>query len=156
MGDLAGDYYDVRTLRGGRALVCIGDVSGKGAGAALVMANLQAAVKALAEEELSPMDLCRRVNRVLLGNCEEGRFVTLFCGMLDTNDRTMRYVNAGHNPPLVVKPNGSLLRLGDGGPVLGEFDDWSAAQGEVALGTGDRLVLYTDGITAERSEMTPR
>jgi sigma-B regulation protein RsbU (phosphoserine phosphatase) len=56
-------------------------------------------------------------------------------------------VNAGHNPPLVVKPNGSLLRLGDGGPVLGEFEDWSAAQGEVRLDSGDRVVLYTDGIT---------
>ncbi len=147
MGDLAGDYYDVRPLNSGRALICIGDVAGKGAAAALVMANLQAAVKALAEEDLSPMELCRRVNRVLLGNCEEGRFVTFFCGVLDPSDRSLRYVNAGHNPPLVVKPNGSLLRLGDGGPVLGEFEDWSAAQGEVELDAGDRIVLYTDGIT---------
>lgn len=145
--ELAGDYYDVRVLGPGKALVCIGDVSGKGAGAALVMANLQAAVKTLAEEELSPMDLCRRVNRVLLGNCEDGRFVTFFCGMLDVNERALRYVNAGHNPPLLIRKNGSLLRLGDGGPVLGEFEDWSAAQGEVELTSGDRLLLYTDGIT---------
>jgi phosphoserine phosphatase RsbU/P len=145
--ELAGDYYDVRVLGDGKALVCIGDVSGKGAGAALVMANLQAAVKTLADEDLSPMDLCRRVNRVLLGNCEDGRFVTFFCGILDTNERVLRYVNAGHNPPLLVRKNGSLLRLGDGGPVLGEFEDWSAAQGKVELADGDRLLLYTDGIT---------
>jgi sigma-B regulation protein RsbU (phosphoserine phosphatase) len=145
--ELAGDYYDIRPMSGGRVLLCIGDVAGKGTAAALVMANLQAAVKALAEEDLAPIELCRRVNRVLCGNCEDGRFVTFFCSVLDTNDRTLRYVNAGHNPPIVARPNGSMLRLGDGGPVLGEFPDWSAAQGEIQLGVGDRIVLYTDGIT---------
>ena len=145
--ELAGDYYDIRAITSERVLLCIGDVAGKGTAAALVMANLQAAVKALAEEDLSPIELCRRVNRVLCENCEEGRFVTFFCAVLNTTDRTLRYVNAGHNPPIVAKPNGSMLRLGDGGPVLGEFPDWSAAQGEVQLGAGDRIVLYTDGIT---------
>src|SRR5262244_3613133 len=146
-GELAGDYYDIRPMTTERVLLCIGDVAGKGAPAAIVMANLQAAVKALAEEDLSPLDLCRRVNRVLCENCETGRFVTFFCAVLDTSDRTLRYVNAGHNPPIVAKPNGSMLRLGDGGPVLGEFPDWSAAQGEIQLSAGDRLILYTDGIT---------
>jgi sigma-B regulation protein RsbU (phosphoserine phosphatase) len=146
-GELAGDYYDIRPMANERVLLCIGDVAGKGPAAALVMANLQAAVKTLAEEDLPPIELCRRVNRVLCGNCEEGRFVTFFCGVLDTADRTMRYVNAGHNPPVVARPNGSMLRLGDGGPVLGEFPDWSAAQGEIQLASGDRIVLYTDGIT---------
>jgi len=146
-GELAGDYYDIRPMAGDRVLLCIGDVAGKGAAAALVMANLQAAVKALAEQDLSPLDLCRRVNRILCENCETGRFVTFFCAALDTADRSLRYVNAGHNPPIVVKPNGSMLKLGDGGPVLGEFPDWSAAQGEIQLGAGDRIILYTDGIT---------
>ena len=145
--ELAGDYYDIRTITSERVLLCIGDVAGKGTAAALVMANLQAAVKALADQDLTPIELCRRVNRVLCGNCEEGRFVTFFCGVMDTSDRTLRYVNAGHNPPIVARPNGSMLRLGDGGPVLGEFPDWSAAQGEIRLGVGDRIVLYTDGIT---------
>jgi len=146
-GELAGDYYDIRPMTSEHALICIGDVAGKGAPAALVMATLQAAVKALADEDLAPIELCRRVNRVLCGNCEAGRFVTFFCGVLDSAERTLRYVNAGHNPPIVVKPNGSLLRLADGGPVLGEFPDWSAAQGEVQLAAGDRILLYTDGIT---------
>jgi phosphoserine phosphatase RsbU/P len=146
-GELAGDYYDIRPMSAERVLLCIGDVAGKGAPAALVMANLQAAVKALADEDLAPIELCRRVNRVLCGNCEEGRFVTFFCGVLDTSERTLRYVNAGHNPPIVAKPNGSMLKLGDGGPVLGEFPDWSAAQGEIHLGPGDRIIFYTDGIT---------
>jgi phosphoserine phosphatase RsbU/P len=146
-GELAGDYYDIRPMSSERVLLCIGDVAGKGPAAALVMANLQAAVKTLAEEDLAPIELCRRVNRVLCGNCEEGRFVTFFCGVLDTSGRTLRYVNAGHNPPIVAKPNGSMLRLGDGGPVLGEFPDWSAAQGEIRLSPGDRLILYTDGVT---------
>ncbi len=144
---LAGDYYDVLPLDNARALVCIGDVAGKGMPAALVMSNLQAAVKAYAGEDRSPVELCRRVNRILCENCEPGRYVTFFCGVLDSTEGTFTYVNAGHNPPLVARPNGSVLRLADGGPVLGEFSDWSAAQGQIALEQGDRLAFYTDGIT---------
>jgi serine phosphatase RsbU (regulator of sigma subunit) len=146
-GNLSGDYYALLPLGEGRALVCIGDVCGKGAGAALLMANLQAAVKACAEGNVRPAALCRRVNRILCENCEPDRFVTLFCGVLDTTQRTLSYANAGHNAPLVVRANGSLLRLSDGGPVLGEFADWSAAPGAIELLSGDRIVLYTDGMT---------
>jgi len=144
---LCGDYYDVLALDASRALICIGDVSGKGAAAALVMSNLQAAVKAYAGENCTPVELCRRVNRILRGNCEPGRYVTFFAGMLDTDRSTLSYVNAGHNPPLVARRNGSVLKLSDGGPVLGEFEDWSAGQGEIVIESGDRVVLYTDGIT---------
>jgi len=144
---LAGDYYDVLPLGEGRALVCIGDVAGKGMPAALVMSNLQAAVKSYAGEQVTPTELCRNVNRILCANCEPGRYVTFFCGVLDAVNKTFTYVNAGHNPPIVARPNGSVLRLADGGPVLGEFKDWSAAQGQVNLTPGDRLAFYTDGIT---------
>jgi sigma-B regulation protein RsbU (phosphoserine phosphatase) len=144
---LAGDYYDVLALDAAHALICIGDVAGKGVPAALVMSNLQAAVKAYAGKDCSPVELCRRVNRILCENCEPGRFVTFFCGVLDTAKSTFTYVNAGHNPPLVARPNGSVLKLADGGPVLGEFPDWSAAQGQITLAPGDRLAFYTDGIT---------
>jgi phosphoserine phosphatase RsbU/P len=147
LGALAGDYYDVLPLDSTRALVCIGDVAGKGMPAALVMSNLQAAVKAYAGEDCNPVELCRRVNRILCENCEPGRYVTFFCGVLDSTGGTFTYVNAGHNPPLVARPNGSVLRLADGGPVLGEFPDWSAAQGQINLDRGDRLAFYTDGIT---------
>ena len=147
LGALAGDYYDVLPLDSARALVCIGDVAGKGMPAALVMSNLQAAVKAYAGEDCNPVELCRRVNRILCENCEPGRYVTFFCGVLDSTGGTFTYVNAGHNPPLVARPNGSVLRLADGGPVLGEFPDWSAAQGQINLDRGDRLAFYTDGIT---------
>lgn len=146
-GTLAGDYYDVLPRGDDGALICIGDVSGKGAAAALVMSNLQATVKAYAPENLSPVELCSRVNRILCENCEPGRYVTFFCSVLDASRGILTYVNAGHNPPLVARPNGSLIKLGDGGPVLGEFPDWSAAQGEIRLDAGDRLALYTDGIT---------
>ncbi len=108
---LCGDYYDVLTLDASHALICIGDVSGKGAAAALVMSNLQAAVKAYAGENCTPVELCRRVNRILRGNCEPGRYVTFFAGMLDTDRSTLSYVNAGHNPPLVARRNGSVLKL---------------------------------------------
>jgi sigma-B regulation protein RsbU (phosphoserine phosphatase) len=145
--ELAGDYYAVLSLDAKRALVCIGDVAGKGMPAALVMSNLQAAVKAYADEKCTPVGLCQRVNRILCENGEAGRFVTFFCGVLNTETFSFTYVNAGHNPPLLARPNGSVLRLADGGPVLGEFPDWSAAQGQITLASGDRLVFYTDGIT---------
>ncbi len=151
-GTLAGDYYEVLALDAAHALVCIGDVAGKGMPAALVMSNLQAAVKAYAGEKCSPVGLCRRVNRILCGNAEPGRFVTFFAAVLDTTEKTLTYANAGHNPPLVARPNGSVLRLADGGPVLGEFTDWSAAQGQIALESGDRLAFYTDGITEATDE----
>jgi phosphoserine phosphatase RsbU/P len=146
-GNLAGDYYDLLPLGSERVLMAIGDVAGKGAAAALVMSNLQAAMKAYASESCSPVELCRRVNGILRENCEPGRYVTLFCSVLHAPLGLLTYVNAGHNPPLLARPNGSLLKLADGGPVLGEFEDWSAAQGELTLNPGDRLVLYTDGIT---------
>ena len=151
-GALAGDYYDVLMLDSERALICIGDVAGKGMPAALVMSNLQASVKAYAADTARPVELCSRVNRILCENCEPGRFVTFFCGVLDTAKSTLTYVNAGHNPPLLARPNGSVLKLADGGPVLGEFPDWSAAQGHIALGPGDRLAFYTDGITEAEDE----
>jgi phosphoserine phosphatase RsbU/P len=147
VGALAGDYYDVLPLDASRALLCIADVAGKGMPAALVMSNLQAAVKAYAGENVSPVALCRNVNRILCANVEPGRYVTFFCGVLDSAEGTFTYVNAGHNPPLVARPNGSVLKLADGGPVLGQFPDWSAAQGMISLAPGDRLAFYTDGIT---------
>jgi sigma-B regulation protein RsbU (phosphoserine phosphatase) len=151
-GTLAGDYYEVLVLDASRALVCIGDVAGKGMPAALVMSNLQAAVKAYAGEDCSPVGLCRAVNRILCDNGEPGRFVTFFAAVLNSAENTLTYVNAGHNPPLIARTNGSVLRLADGGPVLGEFPDWSAAQGQIALEAGDRLAFYTDGITEATDE----
>lgn len=144
---VSGDYFDVLKFSDSQIALCIADVSGKGMAAALLMSNVQAAVKAFASVSTSPSDLCDRVNRVVSSNMAEDRFITLFYCVIDSQSKRLIYSNAGHNPPLLVRRDGSQLRLETGGAVLGPFRHWSYEQGEIELGAGDRLLLYTDGIT---------
>ncbi len=142
---LSGDYFDVIDLGAGSLGIAIADVIGKGVPAALLMSNVQAAVRALATESASPADLARRLNMSVHRNSTPGRFVTFFYGVLDTN--SLAYVNAGHCAPILIRANGTVERLETGGAVLGVFSEWSYEEGRVALAPGDRLLLYTDGIT---------
>jgi len=150
---VGGDYYDVIPLGRSKLGICIADVVGKGVSAALLMANVQATVRAYASEEAEPSWLCGRVNEVLCSNLANDKFVTLFYGILDAETRTLRYTNAGHLPPLLVRSDGSHYTLTEGGAVLGVFRDWAYTGGLARLGFGDHLLLYTDGITeAMRSD----
>jgi sigma-B regulation protein RsbU (phosphoserine phosphatase) len=144
---VAGDYYDVLAWGAGRAGLCIADVTGKGMPAALLMSNLQATVKTFATELTEPAALCDRVNRIMAANLSPGRFITLFYGRLDTSARTLFYANAGHNPPLLLRADGRCERLEAGGLLLGSFPDARFEQAEIPLAPGDRLLLYTDGVT---------
>ncbi len=144
---VGGDYYDVLTLSESRLAICIADVVGKGVSAALLMANLQAAVHAFARDAPSPAWLCSRVNAVLCSNIAEGKFVTFFYGILDAATRQFEFCNAGHPPPLLIDTSGSFRRLPAGGVVLGMFDNAEYANAIVGLAPGDRLLLFTDGIT---------
>jgi len=111
------------------------------------MSNLQAAVRGLASPSLSPEALCARLNALLCRNIASDRFVTLFYAHLDGPARQLRYVSAGHNPPFVLHRDGSHERLREGGLVLGVFANQSFKSGTVQLQSGDRMVLYTDGVT---------
>ena len=144
---VGGDYFDVLKFSDESLAVCIGDVSGKGVPAALLMSNLQATVHGFAGPQIQPAELCARVNRATLPHVGEDRFITFFYGLLDAPARRLTYVNAGHNPPLLVHPDGSTSRLREGGTVLALVSDWHGQQGEIQLAPGDRLVLFTDGIT---------
>jgi sigma-B regulation protein RsbU (phosphoserine phosphatase) len=127
--------------------LCIADVAGKGLPAALLMSNLQAAVRGLASPSVSPEDLCARLNALLCRNIASDRFVTLFYAQLDGRSRQLRYVSAGHNPPFVLHRDGSHERLREGGLVLGVFPHQTFKSGVVQLQSGDRMVLFTDGVT---------
>jgi Stage II sporulation protein E (SpoIIE) len=127
--------------------ICIADVVGKGVSAALLMANVQATVRAYASEQAAPPWLCRRVNEILCSNLADDKFVTLFYGILDAEARTLRYTTAGHLPPLLVRRDGTHDTLREGGAVLGVFRDWDYQEGRIALSPGDRIYLFTDGIT---------
>ncbi|HME58467.1 MAG TPA: PP2C family protein-serine/threonine phosphatase [Terracidiphilus sp.] len=143
---VSGDYYDVLRLGEHRLGICIADVVGKGVSAALLMANVQAAVRAFASDSKSPAQVCGKVNRLLCDNIAAGKFVTFIYGILDGETRTFQYCNAGHPYPILLS-GGSTRTLEEGGAVLGVFPDWMYEDSIVELRAGDRLFLFTDGIT---------
>jgi len=144
---VGGDYYDVIRLSETRVAICIADVVGKSVSAALLMASVQATVRAFALEARSPASLCARVNSVLCNNIASGRFVTMFYGVLDADKKTFQYSNAGHLYPIVVNGEGKTRQLDDGGALLGVLPDWEYSDSMIELNAGDRLLLFTDGIT---------
>lgn len=144
---VGGDYYDVIRLSDTKVGICIADVVGKGVSAALLMANVQATVRAYASEFATSSWLCGKVNGILCSNLASDKFVTLFYGILDAQQHTLQYTNAGHLPPVVVRAGGVAEQLSDGGAVLGVFPGWKYEDGIARLNPGDRLFLFTDGIT---------
>ena len=147
---VGGDCYDAIAFGDSRVALSIADVVGKGIPAALLMSNLQAAVRAFCSETTDPSELCQRVNRILCGNIAEGRFISFFYCILDTEEHTLTYANAGHYAPILLHRDGSVERLAAGGPVLGIFSDAVYEQRRVSVASGDRVVLFTDGITDVR------
>jgi len=148
---VTGDYFDVLHLGEGKVAMCIADVAGKGIPAAMVMSNLQAAIRASIDDSLSTDQLCSRVNRMMCDNLAPGKFITFFYCILDSRDGTLAYTNAGHNPPILIRRDGERLRLKEGGAVLGALPDWMYESGRARLGAGDRLLLFTDGLIEARS-----
>jgi phosphoserine phosphatase RsbU/P len=144
--DFGGDCYDVLRLGGGRVAVSIADVTGKGLPAAFLMSNLQASVRAFAAQESSPRYVAEGINRALCGNPALRTFATFFYAEIDSRTWTLTSSNAGHNPPILVRTNGSVERLSAGGLVLGVNENASYEQSEVRLAGGDRIVLFTDGL----------
>jgi phosphoserine phosphatase RsbU/P len=144
---VGGDYFDVLSFDRDTLGLCIADVAGKGTPAALLMSNLQAAVRGLASATLPANELCARVNSLLCRNIANDRFITFFYAQLDGPERMLRYVNAGHNAPIVAHRDGSHDRLQEGGGVLGLFPNQNFVLGTSRLEPGDRVVLFTDGVT---------
>ena len=152
---VSGDYFDVLKFDDETFAVCIADVCGKGMPAALMMANLQAAVKTYASKRTTPEDLCSALNRLMCQNMTGEGFISFFYAVIGVGAKRLTYCNAGHNPPILAcdpeKPSECpLRRLDQGGGILGVFDHWLYEQREVELRSGDRLLMYTDGITESR------
>lgn len=148
---VGGDCFDAITFGPSRLALSIADVVGKGIPAALLMSNLQAAVRAFATEAAQPAELCQQVNRILCGRIAEGRFISFFYCKIDTALGLLTYTNAGHYLPIVVHADGSVSRLAEGGPVLGVFCDATYEQAHLQIMSGDRIVLFTDGVTEARN-----
>jgi sigma-B regulation protein RsbU (phosphoserine phosphatase) len=149
-----GDYFDVLRLDLETVAVCIADVSGKGMPAAMMMSNLQAAVKTCATSGARPRDLCERVNRIMCANIGAQGFISFFFVVICPAQKRLVYCNAGHNPPILISSGTrekELRHLSVGGGVLGVFTHWGYEEEELPIAEGDRLLLYTDGLTESRN-----
>jgi len=147
---VGGDYFDFFTYDDGRMSFVLGDVAGKGMPAALLMTALKGGVQVLLAE--APEDvpkLMGRLDRVVAANFPRNRFVTLFFGLLDPKSGQMTYCNAGHNPPFLVRANGTIERLASCGTILGIFPDMGYDARVSRFGAGDVLTLFSDGVTEE-------
>src|SRR5262245_2548622 len=141
---IGGDCYDVIRFSDRRVALSIADVVGKGLPAALLMSNLQAAVRAFATAAADPNDVCTSVNRLLCRNIASGKFVTFCYAVVDTEAGLIAYGNAGHFPPVLRHANGRVERLEPTGLVLGVAADWTYSTGTANIAPGDRLVCFTD------------
>ena len=149
---VGGDYYEFIPLEDDRWAIVVADVVGKGVAAALLVSAIRASISAMAGHELAARAIMRRANRFFHESVEEGRYVTLFYAVLDVPHRRMIYVNAGHVPPILMRANGEVDLLEEGGVPIGMFESPRYFEGHAALESGDLLALYTDGIVEAMDE----
>ncbi len=145
---VGGDYFDFFPYSDGSVAMALGDVSGKGMPASLLMMQIHARVQALATED--PGDLAAfmtRVNKATCTNCPSNRFITFFFCVFNPATGDLRFANAGHNPPILLRASGEAVMLEGGGPVLGIVPFASYGEATAHLNRGDVLVLYSDGVT---------
>jgi sigma-B regulation protein RsbU (phosphoserine phosphatase) len=110
------------------------------------MSSLQATLKPLIAQRLAPRELCHRLNRILCDLTPEGKFISFFVGLLSSRDHRLTYCNAGHNPPLLIRAAGQSTELKAAGAVLGQFPEWRYENSSVQIRSGDRLLVFTDGL----------
>jgi sigma-B regulation protein RsbU (phosphoserine phosphatase) len=148
---VGGDYYDFLLLPNGVLGIAIGDVSGKGIAAALLMASLQASLRGQAIRGTSDLaDMISNVNRLVYDASASNRYATFFYAQYEPGSRRLTYVNAGHNPPMILRKQGGewqIIKLEDGGAVVGLLPNFPYTQATVALEKGDMLLAFTDGIS---------
>jgi len=145
--EVGGDYYDFLAVEERKLAFCLGDVSGKGLPAALLMANLQAAVRSQTMAGTSLTSCLERANALLFRNTSSEKFATLFFGCLDAASHVLHYCNAGQNHPFLIGNEIKPIRLSAGGLALGCFESFPFEESQVALKPGDQLIVFSDGIS---------
>jgi len=146
--ELGGDAYDFVSLPHNRLALAVGDASGKGLAAALMISNVQSSLRtAAAFAGNDGAAVLGAVNREVHASSLPEQYATLFYGVFDEATRALQYVNAGHNPPMVIRRDRSVVRLASGGPPVGMFPNWMYEEGGVQLDPGDLVLAYTDGVT---------
>lgn len=148
---IGGDYYDFLPLGPRRLAVVIGDISGKGLAAAVYTAMAKYSLRAFTAQDMPPVEVVSRANVAIARYTADEVFSTLFYGIIDLEQRTLTYVNAGHEPPQLVRASGEALALEPTGPIMGAFAEAEFEQNQVLLTPGDALALYTDGLSDARA-----
>jgi phosphoserine phosphatase RsbU/P len=144
---VGGDYYDFFPLSDGRVALVVGDVAGKGMPAAMLMSSLQARLQILLETDENPASIVQRLNKSIAANCPDNRFITFFLAIVDVNSGEIRYCNAGHNPPILVRGGGFPENLEGGGIILGILPIAQYTEHRAQMNPGDTLVLFSDGVS---------
>lgn len=146
--EIGGDYYDVIEVDADRLLLCVADVSGKGVPASLLMSNFQAGLRTLLRQGVELATIVPELNHLLFRNSGGEKFITAFLGIYDRRTRRLRYVNAGHNDPLLIADDGTVKPLKEGTVMLGIMEELPVLRvGEIAIPPRSLLLLYTDGLT---------
>jgi phosphoserine phosphatase RsbU/P len=153
---VGGDFFDILPLDEGRLVITVGDVAGKGSPAALLMALLLAILRTLVDEKLEPAELVTRLNVQVCRHAPRSRFITLFYAVYQPTTGELTYVSAGHMPPLILRRDGHIDRLADGGIALGMFEQSTYTTGHTQIQPDELVAIYSDGITeAESPNGTP-
>lgn len=150
--EVGGDYYDFIEKREGQYVIALGDVSGKGTGAALLMSSVHAAVRAYSRTRLSASEIVSEINQYIYDNTPANRYVTMFYSELDPKTNQLTYINGGHNAPLLVRATGEVTCLDIGGFPVGITPFGDYREGWVELEPGDVLVIYSDGASESVNE----
>ncbi|MFI5145175.1 MAG: GAF domain-containing SpoIIE family protein phosphatase, partial [Ignavibacteria bacterium] len=144
--EIAGDYFDIINIEGGYSVMVVADVSGKGAGAAMIMANLQASIRLGVHLSDKLSDFVARINELIYNNTSASEFITFFMGIWEPAKNVLYYVNAGHNPPVVIDEKGKVIRLDATGLMLGVLPDSTYEEKYLIMNPGSVFVIYTDGL----------
>ena len=150
--EVAGDYFDIINMDDGNSVIVVADVSGKGAGAAIIMANLQAAIRLGIHLSDKLADFVSRINDLIYNNTSESEFITFFMAIWDPRTKVLYYVNAGHNPPVLIDNENKVTKLGATGLILGVLPGQKYEEEYVRIHKDDVLVIYTDGLDEARND----
>ncbi len=149
--EVSGDFYDIIVLDENRAVFVVADVSGKGIPGAMVVSNMQASLKAYLKYCSNLIEVVTNLNEAIILNTTSDRYITFFIGLYDKRDGSFQYINAGHNPPLLINNNGDLTELNKGGIFIG-YMPWEYEMDTVKLNSDDVLTLFTDGLVEAMNE----
>jgi len=144
--EVAGDYYDIIPVDENKTVLSIGDVAGKGVGAALLMASLQASLRTTQVLGVSLAESAEKINTLVFENTPSDMFISFFFVLVDSENNCLRYISAGHNPPLLLSRKNGMQSLSEGGILFGVLEDATYTEGEIEFNPGDILLLYTDGV----------